>query len=311
MLPRLPDAWAIAAALGVLSGIATHVATASGAPELMMLAPLPILAAGLALGPAAALMAIASGGALAGLLIEPAAILAYLAVVALPAWLLVQAMVGPVRAAGGWTWPPPGRPLLWLTGYGVLLVLLFAVELGGSAGMSDLTGHMVAQAGALIGQPLPPDAAALVGALARLLPALVVVVWLLALWVGAAAVQGLLARSGLALRAMPPFSAIALPRVVGLGTLAAAVLALAGGGEVRLAAVEMLPVLGLAHLLVGLAVLHGRAGQLARRRLALAGLYGVLAVGGILAMLPVAAIGLIDQWVPLRGKGRGDGRWWT
>lgn len=303
----VPGAWTIAAAWGVLSGILMHVALAA-APEAMVLAPLPLFAAGLWLGASPGLMAIAAAAATTAVLVAPMATVVFAVAVGAPAGLIVLAAVGPRRVPGGWAWPPPGRPLLWLTGYALVLVALRGIEAGGDAGTVELAGQLADQMAAMLGAPLPPAAAAMVGVATVLAPALTAMAWLGVLWLGAAAVQAVLVRWGLALRPTPAFAAIELPRAVGVAMLGAAAVALVADGDIRFAAVSALPVLGLAYLVVGLAVLHGRARLLKRRRLALVGLYGLLAFGGIVAMLPIAAVGLIDQWIPLRRRDGGLGR---
>src|SRR5260221_7337237 len=307
MAADLPNAWTISVALGVLSGTLFHLASYS-ALAVFALTPLPLFAAGLWLGAGQALRAAAAGAVTAVALIDVTGMVAYVVGVGAPTLLMVQAAVGPQRVAGGLVWASPGRPLLWLTGYGVALIGLVVALIGGDAGATLVADGIAAQVRVALGAPLPPDLAGLIRVVAALMPAMLVATWLGVLWGAGAVSQAMLARWGLALRPTAPFTAIELPRAAGTATLVVVALALVADGWLRFAAVNALPVLWLAYLVVGLAVLHGLARRLRRKRLALVGLYGLVAIGCIPAMLAIAAVGLIDQWTPLRRRDGGLGR---
>jgi hypothetical protein len=306
----MPLAAAIASGL-VAALLYLSVLTGSlGALILVYLVQLPLFAAGLSLGAKAVLIAggtatlvtAAVGGVLSGVL--------FFLAEALPPMLLVyQALRSRTDGTGAVAWYPPGRLVLWLCGIGAAILLGAALFLTGTADGFRGTVH-----GLPAGRPAPgrgrehtPTAAgqksqaeAMAEALTAFFPAMAVGSWLIMTTVNGILAQGALARFGLNRRPAPDMAALTLPRWTA-GILAASLLiAFVAAGDIGYLGANLAPVLALAYVFAGLAVMHAVLRRQTGRILILVPAYLALLLGW--PVLLVAACGMIDQWFGLRQR---------
>jgi len=306
----MPLAAAIASGL-VAALLYLSVLTGSlGALILVYLVQLPLFAAGLSLGAKAVLIAggtatlvtAAVGGVLSGVL--------FFLAEALPPMLLVyQALRSRTDGTGAVAWYPSGRLVLWLCGIGAAILLGAALFLTGTADgfRGTVHGFLAGQLDALLGTARTATAAgqksqaeAMAEALTAFFPAMAVGSWLIMTTVNGILAQGALARFGLNRRPAPDMAALTLPRWTA-GVLAASLLiALVASGDTGYLGANLAPVLALAYVFAGLAVMHAVLRRQAGRILILVPAYLALLLGW--PVLLVAACGMIDQWFGLRQR---------
>jgi hypothetical protein len=306
----MPLAAAIASGL-VAALLYLSVLTGSlGALILVYLVQLPLFTAGLSLGAKAVLIAggtatlvtAAVGGVLSGVL--------FFLAEALPPMLLVyQALRSRTDGTGAVAWYPPGRLVLWLCGIGAAILLGAALFLTGTADgfRGTVHGFLAGQLDALLGTARTATAAgqksqaeAMAEALTAFFPAMAVGSWLIMTTVNGILAQGALARFGLNRRPAPDMAALTLPRWTA-GVLAASLLiALVASGDIGYLGANLAPVLALAYVFAGLAVMHAVLRRQAGRILILVPAYLALLLGW--PVLLVAACGMIDQWFGLRQR---------
>jgi hypothetical protein len=306
----MPLAAAIASGL-VAALLYLSVLTGSlGALILVYLVQLPLFAAGLSLGAKAVLIAggtatlvtAAVGGVLSGVL--------FFLAEALPPMLLVyQALRSRTDGTGAVAWYPPGRLVLWLCGIGAAILLGAALFLTGTADgfRGTVHGFLAGQLDALLGTARSATAAgqksqaeAMAEALTAFFPAMAVGSWLIMTTVNGILAQGALARFGLNRRPAPDMAALTLPRWTA-GILAASLLiAFVAAGDIGYLGANLAPVLALAYVFAGLAVMHAVLRRQTGRILILVPAYLALLLGW--PVLLVAACGMIDQWFGLRQR---------
>jgi hypothetical protein len=320
----MPLAAAIAGGL-VAALLYLSVLTGSlGALILVYLVQLPLFAAGLSLGAKAVIIAggtativtIVSGGLLSGLLF-------FLAEALPPMLLVAQALrwreldhavdsaadratetasrPGVVKDIA---WYPLGRLVLWLVGLGVLALVLAAIMLtGGAEGFRGaMRGFLAGQLGDLLGAS--PGAAsrsdAMIEALTALFPAMAVASWLVMTAINGTLAQGVLARFGLNRRPSTDIAGLTLPRWPSFVLAGALLIAAIGPGDLGYFGSNLVPLLGIAYVFAGLAVLHAVLRRHAGRIFILVPAYATLLLGW--PVLLVAACGMIDQWFGLRQR---------
>ena len=268
---------------------------------LFYLAPLPLFVAGLGWGLPVATVAslVATGSAL---LLGPLPSFAFLISIGGPTiWLVRLALLSRRDADDEVYWYPPERLMLWAAALAAALVLVALPMIGyGTPAFRENTEALISQvfassaveapdaAGdAPIGTEVAPQTQiAAADLVLRLLPTMAAGTWMIVtlanLWLA-----GRIARSsGRLLRPWPDLAAIDLRAAVALAFGAAIVLGFAPG-MLGIAGQVAATVLGLAFLLLGLAVLHGLTRGARARRVLLSGIYLALLV------MPWFAIGLI------------------
>jgi hypothetical protein len=320
----MPLAAAIASGL-VAALLYLSVLTGSlGALILVYLVQLPLFAAGLSLGAKAVMIAggtativtIVSGGLLSGLL--------FFLAEALPPMLLVaqalrwraaasetgraaETVSGPAAfpaASNDIAWYPLGRLVLWLVGLGVIALVLAAIMLtGGAEGFRGamrgfLAGQLSDLLGASPGAPARSDA--MIEALTAFFPAMAVASWLVMTAINGVLAQGVLARFGLNRRPSPDIAALTLPRWPSFVLAGILLISVIGPGDLGYLGSNLLPLLGIAYVFAGLAVLHAVLRRHAGRIFILIPAYAALLLGW--PVLVVAACGMIDQWFGLRQR---------
>ena len=301
--------------IGLGAGIASALlfaSVASGSPIsilLFYLAPLPILLAGIGWSHLAALIAALAAATGLGALFGFWFLIAHLAGVGVPAYLIAYvAMLGRHAPDGTIEWYPAGKLVLWTAGIAAVSTALTIPVFG-----SDLDSYRATvkqifervirlQLGTPAGEPLKlpngGDPAAALDLLATVMPpiaaAIAMLTSLLNLWLAGriARVSGRLARPWPDLSAMnfPAMTPVVLLAAIALSFLAS-IVGVAGG---MLAACLLL-----AYAVLGFAVIH----QLTRALSARGGILGtvwlvVLVLGW--PVIVVALIGLADGLLDLR-----------
>jgi hypothetical protein len=266
---------------------------------LFYLAPLPLMVAALGWGPLSATIggiAAATGlGAIFGL---PYCI-AFVVMVALPAWWLGHlALLGRPAANGATTgngaspaapileWYPVGRILLWISGFAVLTTMAALLTLGTDAAtiVSTLKRGLLRMLG-----PREPQSTAdferVIDALVAIAPAAAAMVTMMTLTINLWLAARITATSARLHRPWPDLKSVALPPM----TLAALCVAIAfcfTGGLLAILAQVITVALMMAYALTGFAVLHTLTLALKSRALWLSMTYAIV----VLFVWPVTAL---------------------
>jgi hypothetical protein len=281
---------------------------------LFYLAPLPLMVAAMGWGPLAATVGGISAATGLGAIFGLPYCIAFVVMVALPAWwlghlaLLGRSLTSSATSGNGAApapavleWYPVGRILLWISGFAVLTTIGALLTLGTDA--AAITGAMRRGLLRMIG---PRDAAS-AGDIERWVDALVVVAPMAAaivttmtltlnLWLAAK----ITATSGRLHRSWPDLKSTALPPM----TLAALCVALAfcfSSGLLAIAAQTVTTALMMAYALTGFAVLHTLTLALKSRAFLLSCAY-VIVVVFTWPLLAMVVLGIADAAFGLRQR---------
>jgi uncharacterized protein YybS (DUF2232 family) len=132
-------------------------------------------------------------------------------------------------------------------------------------------------------------------------PAMILISWLLMTSINAVLAQGVLSRSGKALRPSPKYGLITLPDFASWAFIACAAATVLSDGDVAYIARNLTVVTALPFLALGLTVVH-KAVRLTRFSGALLAAFYLLLLLSVWVALPVIGLGLIEQWVGLRNR---------
>jgi hypothetical protein len=280
---------------------------------LFYLAPLPLMVAALGWGPLAATIGGIAAASGLGLIFGLPYCIAFVLMVALPAWWLghlallgrpiadAEAGNGAQPAAPAMEWYPVGRILLWIAGFAMLTTIAAMLTLGSDA--ETITASL--KRGLL--RILAPRNAApsvdterWVGALAIIAPAAAAIVAMMTLTLNLWLAGRIAATSGRLHRPWPDLKSAELPPM----TLVALSVALAFcfiGGLAALFAQITATALLMAYAITGFAVLHTLTLALKGRAFWLSCIYAFVVVFGwpVLAMV---ALGLADAVFGLRQR---------
>lgn len=313
--------------LGSLAGLASAVlvlTAASGPLGIMLgyLAPLPLFFAGLTYGVPAVVIA----GAVGSLVNAVNGMLAggvYLVTFAVPVVLVVRqallarpaAEAGPApqfgaEVSGDLEWYPVGRLVVLLTGWSLglfaLALLLTADREGGLAGLLQplIQQFLTAmpQAAAQGGDP-----AAVAAQLAKIMPAVFCVSWLVMMTINGTLAQGLATLLKQNRRPAPQYRALTLPRFLAISLAGAAAAALLLPGDMAYYGATVAAVVAFPYFLQGLAVVHGMAARASIPGVILAAFYAALVVAGALVGVLVVILGFIEEWAGFRRRLAGAG----
>ncbi|MDA8233166.1 MAG: DUF2232 domain-containing protein [Magnetospirillum sp.] len=278
-------------------------------PLIGFLAPLPLMMAGLGLGRMAALFAAAIGTVAVAVVQERAYGLSFLLMAALPALVVAnRALSWRVSPAGEKEWCPAGRVLSWLTLAGIALFAVAAALLSHHA--DGVRGWVAAAIGDMldaVGDPLPAaERETAAHMLTKVLPALVVTVWVVMAAINAVLAQAILVRLGHARRPSPVYRDLDLPWWAAAVLAAALVAALAGTGSVGYVAANMAAVAALPFAALGIATAHRHLASRPDGHLGLVVLYGVLVLAFVWALIPAAGLGLV-RFTQTRFRRRASG----
>lgn len=307
----------VAVGAGVASAILflTLLAAPSAVSVLLnMVASLPVFMAGLAFGAWAAALAGVAGMAIVGVAALGSGLeggvslaLSFLAWQAVGPTVLVRQALLSRAAPDGIEWYPPGHLLVWLTGLAALGLLVVGLFLSGAD--ADLTGAVERQMQAEVAGMGSGSEADLTQAdldlVARFLPGIVAVSFMVTMLANGALAQALLARSGRALRPSPAWSEVELPPRAGAamtaGLAVALLVAATQSGTVQQVGTTVTILLATPFLLVGLAVVHAVSRRWPARGVVL-GLFYVLVVLPLRLLPLVVILGLVENWVGLRRR---------
>ena len=286
---------------------------------LNMVASLPVFMAGLAFGARAAALAglagmvvVLLGSVVVGTGGSWELALSYLAWQGIaPTVLVRQALLSREGPEGGIEWFPAGHLLVWLTGLSALgaVFVTFAYTAGDGGFSAALERDILGPGGNALGPGTTPETEATVrqvlDLMVRILPGVAAASFMVTMIANAALAQGLLKRSGQALRPSPAYTEVELPPawggILALGLAMALAMAWTQTGTAEVIGLTAAILLATPFLLVGLAVVH----TLARRwpaRVVVLGTYYFLAVATVWLWLLVAILGLVENWVGLRRR---------
>jgi hypothetical protein len=261
---------------------------------LFYLAPLPILIVGLGWSHWAALIAGATAAAL--LTIQGALVsLAFLVGVALPAWWLSHLALLARPTPNGQEWYPVGRLVLWAAAVSALIVGAALLSIGTDAASLRETLHNAFEtllAGFTGEFEKPEDAARLVDLMVMIVPAAagaaMLIVTIINLWLAGRIVR----TSGRLLRPWPSLPGMRFP-VLAPAALGAAIAGVFLPDLAGIAASALAAALMMAHVLLGLAVIHALTAGLAMRGLILGSVYAAILLFGRPVSWPILLIGLL------------------
>jgi hypothetical protein len=301
-----PNQVLLAAGAGVASALlfTTLVTGSLGAIILAYLAPLPVFAAGLALGVSAAAIAGAAGTlatlAVSGLILA----IMFAVLVVLPAVVVSrQALLNRPARDGGVEWYPPGLTLMWLAGAATIVFAVLVLAMAGDpGGLEGFTRAYLSRSlqGLMPGDAPPGSIDELAIPLARFLPGLVAVSWLFMSAVNAVLAQALLVRSGHNRRPSPRVADIELPSWLPVGAAIAAAGAFMPGFAGFVGANLLMIALAVSFF-AGLAVIHTAAARWNNRLAWLTLMYTFTIVFTWPAVL-IALLGIVETWTGLRQR---------
>lgn len=296
-----------AAAMAFLSGMVA-------AFGLVYLAPLPMLMAGLALGPRATAFAALAGimamGMFGGM---PLAVL-FAVIHGLPSWIIAKLAlmasgaqtnahqdVGNNGVPGTIQWISPGQIVSAMTCFaaGLVVISSFAV---GDVGMSGFVAEHLGQIFERVAPGMnATDRGLMTQTMTPLFPGTVATSWVVMVAVNAVLAQGLLVRIGRNRRPSPSYVGLELPGWMSWPLVGAAILALVGSGEWEYLGRNLAMVLALPYFFLGLAVFHTLARRVTATMPLLVAFYLVIVIS-VWAALVVAGIGVAEQWYGLRRR---------
>ncbi|MBM3564866.1 MAG: DUF2232 domain-containing protein [Alphaproteobacteria bacterium] len=298
----------------VVAGAASAVAALSflvGAPGAMMLiyvGPLPLILAGLSLGLKPALIAALTGVTTSGVATGGNGALLYAAGHALPAILIIGlALQRRADPESEGRWYPHGHIVAWLALLAAFALAAAALTLSDGDGFrAAVTAHIEKGLGLLMPQLESTDLDRIGRMMSGLFPGWIAASWVAMAVVNAVIAEVILTRSDRAIRPKPAWGAdMTLPDWLSWALVGAAILALfgalIGAGDVGYMGRNLALVLALPYFLLGLAVVHGLAYRTQQPRAILVGFYAILIVSSW-ALLAVAAIGVLENWIGLRDR---------
>lgn len=279
---------------------------------LFYLAPLPIMIAGLGWSHWSALVAAVAAALALGLIFGGIFIVAFLAMVGLPAWWLTYlAMLARPAGNGAGTleWYPPGRLVTWAAVLGALIVIVAIPNFGLDgesfrAGLrKSVTQMLRVESGAAGGSPTLPgvsNAPRLIEFMVGVIPPAAAVLATITntfnLWLAARIVRF----SGLLKRPWPPLPAMTFPRLLPTALAVAVALSFLSGLLGIMASVVGASLL-MAYGLLGLAVMHAITQGMSARPFVLGVLYAAVMVFGW-PILALSLLGLLDTAIDLRAR---------
>jgi hypothetical protein len=281
---------------------------------LFYLAPLPLMVAGLAWGPLSATIGgIAAAAGLAAIFGLPYGI-AFVIMIALPAWwlgrlaLLGRPVAGDATAGDGAApaaqtleWYPIGRILLWIAGFAVLTTTAVLFTLGtDAAAINDVIRKALQWFLGLRGAASSGETEQALDALVIVAPAAGAIFTMMTLTLNLWLAAKIAATSGRLQRPWPDLKGAELPPM----TLAVLSLALAfcfTGGLLAILARIVAATLIMTYALTGFAALHTLTMALKHRALWLGCTYAVVVIFSW-PLLAMAALGLADAVFGLRRR---------
>ena len=291
----------VAALCGVLAACPyfIHASGTPGSLILVYLSQLPLFVGGLWGGVTTAALA----GLTASLMLLAAsniiAVIVFAALNVVPVILLVrQALLARPGADGTIEWYPPGLLAAWLTGLGLMGIIVTLLVFGGPDDIQVIVRNILSPALDRLFDEGVPGREELAGYLAMIMPGVVIASWMVMTLTNGTLAQGLLTRFGASWRPSPALAALELPGWFPVLLLLAAT-ATALGGVMRFLGVNAIIILSVPFCLAGLAVLHAIAYRFSHPAVPLVGVYILAGLFGWPLVL-VSVLGLLDTSFGLR-----------
>ena len=274
-----------------------------GAILVACLAPLPLLAVGLAFGPKAAAIAAGVGILLSLAVAGVAAASVYAGLHALPSALIVDRALAGDRSDRADGARAAGVALASLAVFAALVAGSFALIGRGEAGVEAAVRGFLDGGLAMNMSGLPADARQrFIETAAPMFVGLSGVSWQLLIAGNALLAQRIVSGRGQALRQTPAWATLSLPDWLAWALVGAAAISLVTSGDAQYLARNVAMVLVMPYFFLGLTVVHALARRSAAKPLLLAGFYVILVVFTLVAGAIVAGLGMIEQWVGLRER---------
>jgi len=290
---------------GALSAIlSVSLVTGSGlALILAYLASFPLFIVGLGNGGKPAAIAAFTGIVLTTLMGGPFTGAIYAVMNAFPSWLAIRLVLTSRTRDGKDEWFPIGNVLTTFSGYGsALLVLGIAfMPLGSESLLQLVKGFLSATLNTLAATLNAEQKGEIVDQIAYIFPAMVLISWMLMTTINAVLAQGVLSKSGKALRPSPNYGEMTLPDFASWVFILCAAITVFGSGDVEYIARNLTMVMALPFMALGLTIIH-KLVRMTRFAGALLAAFYLLMLLSIWVALPVIGLGLIEQWIGLRKK---------
>ncbi len=290
---------------GALSAVlALSLVTGSGlALILAYLTPFPLFIVGLGNGGKPAAIAAFSGIVFAMFLGGLFSGCIYAVMNALPSWMAIRLVLASRTRDGQNEWFPIGSILTTFSGYGsALFVLGVMLFFTGSESIAQLVKEFLSTTINTLAAGLEAkQKEAIIEQVSHFFPAMVLVSWMLMTLINAVLAQGVLSRSGKALRPSPKYGELTLPDFSSWAFVVCASVTVLGSGDVAYIARNLTIVMAIPFFALGLTVVH-KLVQMTRMPGALLGAFYVLLLLSIWVALPVIGLGFIEQWIGLRKK---------
>lgn len=302
---------------GGLSAVASLAAQLGlpGAFLLACLAPLPLLAVGLALGPKAAAIAAAAGVLAAMAMAGAAAGGVFAGLHAVPSWLVVRQALTARGVAGGAAAGGQGGGddaadgrligviLASLAVVAAVLGCAVAMTASGDGGIEASIRDVLGAAVTATMTSLPAETRdGFVQSAAPYFVGLFGITWQLLIAGNGVLAQKIVSGRGWNARPTPKYAAVSLPDWLAWPLVGVAVVALVGSGDVQYLARNVALILAAPYFFLGLAVVHAVARQSRAPGLFLAAFYITFIVFMIVAGAVVAGLGMVEQWAGLRHR---------
>lgn len=293
------------AVLGGMVSSALFLSLISGVPGVVGLAyfvQMPLMLAGLTMGPTASVIAAAGALITNGFVAGIMAAMLYGVVQAMPALVLVRQALLSRPGEAGPEWYPPGSILAQLAamaaiGLGVAYLMMIGEPGGLPGAIEAFLGVMLTQLGVAPGEVQAANLEPWV----FMFPGLVAASWLIMVVLNAILAQALAVRMGRNRRPSPALAGLQLPGWLWPPIGVAALLAWIGDGAVGFLGTSSLIVLLVPYAFLGLAVIHAVARRWARPVLGLSAVYLAIIVLGW-PVLAVLVLGLVEDWAQLRRR---------
>ncbi len=290
---------------GALSAIlSVSLVTGSGlALILAYLASFPLFIVGLGNGGKPAAIAAFAGIAFATLMGGLYSGALYAGMNALPSWLIIRLVLTSRTLDKQEEWFPIGSVLVTLSGYGsALFVLALAFLPVGADGIAQMVKDFLSMALNSVAPSLDAEKKEeFVATMAQLFPAMVLVSWMLMTVINATLAQGVLSKSGKALRPSPIYGELTLPDFASWAFIGCATVTVLSSGDIDYVFRNLTIVMALPFLALGLTVVH-KLVRLTNFSGALLAAFYLLLLLSIWVAVPVIGLGLIEQWIGLRKK---------
>ena len=308
----------IAIAAGCASGLmfASIISGVMISLVLFYLAPLPLMVAALGWGPASALIGAVAAGAGLGLGFGFAYFVAFIVTVGLPAFwlghLTLLAKPASIPAANGLNgaappaadaleWYPPGRLLLWIVVFAVLVTMSALFTLGGDAdSINAALRRGLARIVGVRNNAPNTDNDRMLDVVTQIAPAAATLVAMFTLTLNLWLAGKIVATSGRLRRPWPNLASSELPQVTMLALAVALALSFASGLAAMLGQIVSSALL-MAYMLVGFAVLHVMTQASSGRWWWLMAAYGSVLIFGWPSLI-MAMLGLLDNAIGLRRR---------